>query len=62
MKKLKLKDILKIAIQLLEMLADEDECEYDHHGYCQVHGWMDSEVECPHKQVKQFLEMMKEDL
>lgn len=35
--------------KLIEDLAGgnlEEPCTFDHHGYCQAHGWMD-ESECP---------------
>lgn len=35
-------------LDLVNDLADTGRCHYDHHGYCQEHGWFKSEVECPH--------------
>lgn len=34
-------------VQLIDDLRDPDPCWYDHHGYCQAHGWMDTEPRCP---------------
>jgi hypothetical protein len=35
-------------------LIDPDECDLDHHGYCQAHGWL-QEGECPHARAKALL-------
>ena len=35
-------------------LIDPDECDLDHHGYCQAHGWL-QEGECPHAWAKALL-------
>jgi hypothetical protein len=40
---------------LLEDLADPDPCQYDHHGYCQAHGWLQIEPRCPHLRAKELL-------
>lgn len=40
---------------LLEDLADPDPCRYDHHGYCQAHGWLQTEPRCPHLRAKELL-------
>ena len=41
--------------ELINDLADADECEHDHHGYCQTHGWMTTERECPHARAAKVL-------
>lgn len=51
---------LKVAIQIIEDLVDDDPCQFDRHGYCQTHGWMD-DSECPHARAKKFLKMMEEE-
>ena len=33
---------------MVEALRDSDPCEFDHHGYCQAHGWMTTDKPCPH--------------
>jgi hypothetical protein len=33
---------------LVRDLTDPDPCYFDHHGYCQAHGWTDTELACPH--------------
>jgi len=38
---------LREIIHLLEE-TEPDECSFDHHGYCQAHGWMATEPRCPH--------------
>jgi len=37
---------------LVDDLTDPDDCQYDHHGYCQAHGWMETDPSCPHKRAK----------
>jgi len=39
---------------VLEQLIDDNECSFDHHGYCQEHGWMDKST-CPHALAKEIL-------
>lgn len=34
-------------MQLVDDLRDPDPCWYDHHGYCQAHGWMETDPRCP---------------
>lgn len=33
---------------LAKDLYDDGECWFDHHGYCQEHGWFETEPACPH--------------
>lgn len=40
---------------LIDDLTDPDPCEYDHHGYCQAHGWMETDPRCPHSRAKDVL-------
>lgn len=54
-----MENTIKEAKQIIEDLVGEDPCEFDHHGYCQAHGWMD-ESECPHARAKKFMKMMEE--
>lgn len=42
-------------LDLIDDLHDPDPCWYDHHGYCQAHGWMDTEPECPHARAQRIL-------
>lgn len=41
--------------ELIYHLTDGGDCYYDHHGYCQEHGWTDENIPCPHKLAKSFL-------
>ncbi|MFE1767242.1 hypothetical protein ACFW81_23865 [Streptomyces angustmyceticus] len=41
--------------ELVRDLADPDPCYFDHHGYCQAHGWFETEPTCPHARVKAML-------
>jgi hypothetical protein len=36
---------LREAVDLLATFVDDEPCRFDHHGYCQTHGWLD-EGEC----------------
>jgi hypothetical protein len=38
---------------ILHDLTDPDDCRYDHHGYCQTHGWLEEGI-CPHKRAKEL--------
>lgn len=42
-------------VDLLRDLTDPDPCTFDHHGYCQAHGWMATEPRCPHARAKEML-------
>lgn len=42
-------------LALVRDLADDDECWFDHHGYCQAHGWMTTETPCPHARARELL-------
>lgn len=33
-------------------LYQANPCGYDHHGYCQEHGWFETEPACPHSRVR----------
>ena len=49
------------AGEIILDLVDGDDCYFDHHGYCQAHGWMD-ESECPHSRAKKWLKKNRPDL
>jgi hypothetical protein len=43
-------------IALIKDLADPAPCEqFDHHGYCQTHGWLTDESRCPHARATELL-------
>jgi hypothetical protein len=42
-------------LDVIRDLTDPDECDYDHHGYCQAHGWFETDPTCPHARAKQVL-------
>ena len=54
MKGEEMRDRLDWATQILEALQDDSPCEFDHHGYCQAHGWL-NEDRCPQDALKEFL-------
>ena len=37
---------------LVADLVDGGKCTFDHHGYCQEHGWFETEPACPHGRAK----------
>ncbi len=43
--------------QLLRDLTDPDDCEFDHHGGCQAHGYLSLQPGelCPHAEAKQLI-------
>lgn len=43
---------------LVDDLADDGTCWYDHHGYCQEHGWFATDPRCPHARAR---DIAKED-
>jgi hypothetical protein len=40
-------------------LADAEDCDFDHKGYCQAHSWLYTEPKCPHGRAKEILEGAK---
>jgi hypothetical protein len=42
---------------IIRDLTDEDDCHYDHHGYCQTHYWFYDDNTCPHKRAKALIKM-----
>lgn len=58
-------DLLRESLDILKDMVDSDECQYDHHGNCQTHGWSNSNSDgiiissCPHKRAKKLLERIR---
>jgi len=44
---------VKEMVGALNDLVDDELCEFDHHGYCQTHGWAGSP--CPHRRGREIL-------
>lgn len=42
-------------LSLIEDLTDDELCWFDHHGYCQAHGWMATDPECPDARAQKLL-------
>ncbi len=42
-------------LRLIGDLTDPDDCWFDHHGYCQAHGWTDTDPRCPHARAREVL-------
>lgn len=40
---------------LVRDLSDDDDCQLDHHGYCQTHGWMTVDTPCPQQRARAAL-------
>lgn len=49
----------KELIDIISDMEDPNECQYDHHGYCQEHSWFDDLIACPQKRIK-LLKLHKE--
>lgn len=50
------------SVDLYELIADfldPDECDLDHHGYCQAHTWFDADTACPHRRARALLGGLK---
>ncbi|MFI5808371.1 hypothetical protein [Streptomyces sp. NPDC051561] len=45
--------VLAEALALVRDLHQPEPCHLDHHGYCQEHGWTDTD--CPHARAAQLL-------
>ena len=42
---------------LRDLVAGEEPCShFDHHGYCQTHGWFETDPPCPHGRAIRLLE------
>lgn len=53
---IKLRQQTSVLRGLLIELTDEDDCRYDHHGYCQAHS-LDT-APCPHSRSKTLIKEM----
>ena len=53
---IKLRQQTSVLRGLLIELTDEDDCRYDHHGYCQAHS-LDI-VPCPHSRSRTLIKEM----
>ncbi len=47
--------VISLLFDLVSDLADMGKCWYDHHGYCQEHGWLDSGI-CPHARAQSLFD------
>lgn len=56
--------MLKVRRELLESLVDDSECEFDHHGDCQAHGFFGFEPDemCPQAELKRLLSPARLDV
>ncbi|MFB8122057.1 hypothetical protein ACFVG1_12790 [Streptomyces bacillaris] len=53
---------LALVEALVADFIDPDPCHFDHHGYCQTHGWFATDPGCPHGRAKALgLEETEED-
>jgi hypothetical protein len=50
---------LKPLTDLVKDLTDPDACHFDHHGYCQAHGWLETEPACPHGRAQKLFSETK---
>lgn len=52
----RLQEQLKEANELLLDFCSDDECRFDHNGYCQEHDSCEGDYKCIQKDLKQYLE------
>lgn len=48
-------DEVRTLRALVRDFLDPDLCWFDHHGYCQVHGWLKTDPACPHGRARTML-------
>lgn len=66
--RLSTEDSLVVMARIAELEAENDrlrglvkdfvspcECDFDHHGYCQMHVWFETNPTCPHARAKTYL-------
>src|ERR1700738_936703 len=53
---------LKTIQALLRELTDPDPCSLDHHGYCEAHGYFETEPKCPHARAKDLIQNDQREL
>lgn len=48
------------ALTILEEMvgAEDGPCRFDHHGYCQQHGWFGEPGECGTREAQELLGLM----
>ena len=53
--------MITITLELLESLLDDEDCDYDHHGGCQAHGYLTLEKgqRCPQEEARELLALSK---
>lgn len=50
------RDYDEVVQMLLELVEDESEpCSFDHHGYCQEHGWFATDPACVYRRARKVL-------
>lgn len=56
------RNAMPALLDLAEAMRDAlgGECNYDHHGYCQEHVWLQTEPVCPHKRASEALAVLQE--
>jgi hypothetical protein len=54
-------EMITIPRELLESLLDGEDCDYDHHGGCQAHGYLTLEKgqRCPQEEARELLALSK---
>lgn len=54
-------EVRRPLLDLIADFVDPDPCYFDHHGYCQAHGWFDTDPKCPHARAKELLAKQTDD-
>ncbi|SEU46453.1 hypothetical protein [Nonomuraea wenchangensis] len=49
--------LMVVPVELLQALTDDEECDFDHHGGCQTHGYLSLEPDerCPQAEARELL-------
>ncbi|MCF6467355.1 hypothetical protein FAF44_02860 [Nonomuraea sp. MG754425] len=55
--------LMVVPVALLEALTDSEECDFDHHGGCQAHGYLSLEPgeRCPQAELRELLATVTTD-
>jgi len=54
----KQREEMEKLIDFLESYLDDDECDFDHHGYCQTHYGGDEPGKCRNVEAKNFIKSL----
>lgn len=56
--------LIPVLIDLIDDLAEDTECSFDHHGDCQTHGWFglrDDGSDCPVGSARKLVKIWRDE-